>query len=213
MKEIIRNYNRRSAIKMNLLPGKVNKIEYKDAVDIQSAIYQGLPSISSFEGDTIPSDVKRKAVELHLMNKRAAEEIDLCRQDMICTIDHLIAEKKKIGLAAEYHSRNPVSSCYSRGAVSLLNQKIIQLDGMISCYGKMFTDVEGITWDEVDSLSMQRVELLNMPFPITTSQLEDLSDEDTEAAAEAESDDDGTGLHDEFISDNSFSLFLSEDSD
>ena len=122
MKEIIRNYNRRSAIKMNLVPGKVNKIEYKDAVDIQSAIYQGLPSI---EGDTIPSDVKRKAVELHLMNRRAAEEIDLCRQDMICTIDHLIAEKKKIGLAAEYHASNPVSSCYNRGAVSLLNQRLL----------------------------------------------------------------------------------------
>ncbi len=83
---------------------------------------------------------------------------------------------------------------------------------MISCYGKMFTDVEGITWDEVDSLSMQRVELLNMPFPIPTLQLEDLSDEETEAATWAESDDDGTGLHEVIISENSFSLFLSEDS-
>lgn len=210
MKEILRNYNRRSAIKMNLVPGKVNKIEYNDVVDIQSAIYQGLPS---FEGDAIPSDVKRKAVELNVINRRAAEEIDLCRQDMICTINHLITEKKKIVLAAEYHSSNPVSSCYSRGAVSLLNQKIIQLDGMISCYGKIFIDAEGITRDEVDSFSLQRVVLLNRPFPITASQLEDLSDDETEAIVEAESDDCGAGLHDEIVSDNDFSLFLSEDSD
>ena len=164
MKQILRNYSRRSAIKMNLVPGKVNKIEYNDAVDIQSAIYQGLPS---FEGDEIPSDIKRKAVELSVINRRAAEEIDLCRQDMICTINHLIKEKK-IVLAAEYNGSNPVSSRYSRGAVSLLNQKIIQLDGMISCYGKMFIDAEGITREEIDSFSLQRVVLLNIPFPMTS---------------------------------------------
>lgn len=210
MKEILRNYNRRSAIKMNLVPEKVTKIEYNDAVDIQSAIYQGLPS---FEGDEIPSDIKRKAVELSVMNRRAAEEIDLCRQDMICTINHLITEKKKILLAAEYHASNPVSSRYSRGAVSLLNQKIIQLDGMISCYGKTFVDAGGITQGEIDSFSLQRVVLLDIPFPITTSQLEDLSDDETEAAVEAESDDCDTQLHDDIILDNSFLLFLSEDSD
>eukprot|EP00795_Rhopilema_esculentum_P005655 gene5656-10888_t len=78
---------------MNLVPDTTRKIDYKDPLDIQSALYQDL---SSFDSGDIPSEVKRKNVKLDVMQDMAVE---LFKQDMACIMQHLIGEKMKIAKA------------------------------------------------------------------------------------------------------------------
>eukprot|EP00795_Rhopilema_esculentum_P010229 gene10229-18914_t len=133
---------------MNLVPDTTRKIDCKDALDIQSALYRDLPS---FDSEAIPSEVKRKAVELDVMRHRAREEIELCKQDMACIMQHLIGEKMKI--ASAIHRQSGLSrSKYTRGALSLLKGKLSDFESLISYNGKMFVDEGGLSEELVNSL-------------------------------------------------------------
>ena len=53
---------------MNLAPKHALGIDYQEILDIQSTLYEDLPS---FGDDGVASYVKRRAVELSVMRRRA----------------------------------------------------------------------------------------------------------------------------------------------
>ena len=213
IRKIVREYNRRIAFKLKIMPEDVQCIRYEDAIDLESEIYQDLPNSIA---DDVPKDVKRRAVELYVANKRAKEEVILCKEDMGNTLHSLNAERKKVSLTIDMLKGRGSVSNYILGAISLLKDKLLELDNLIKCYSDLFLESNGISSEQLDALSSQEVALQHTPHMIDRFQLGILTDEDydsddnaPQAVLEVNSE---TPTSDNDQGEFEFSLFLPEDS-
>ncbi len=193
------------------MPEDVQCIRYENAIDLESEIYQDLPNSIV---DDVPKDVKRRAVELYVANKRAKEEVVLCKEDMGNTLHSLNAERKKVSLTIEmFKSRGSVSH-YSLGAISMLKGKLLELENLIKCYSDLFLESNGISREQLDALSFQEVALKHTAHMIDRFQLGILTDDDydsdaSEAMLEVNPE---SPISDNDQDEHEFSLFLPEDS-
>ena len=201
IKRVLREYNSRPAVMMNLAPEHALAIDYQETLDIQSTLYKDLPS---FGDNAIASDVKRRAVELSVMRRRAKEEIELCKQDMICTLQNRTLEKQKVMQSIDSLKSISKQGNYSRGAISILMHRLLDLESLICYNQEIFKDagIEG----EVDLPCIVAIS----PFiQRTASDMQDSDDED-------DVEDDMCDMYDvetEYNTNNSFSMFCFEESD
>ncbi len=100
----------------------LEQIRYINAVDLQDVLYQAkAQDLPSLEENVVPSEMKRKVIELYTANKRA-KEVLLCQQDMHNIMQFLEQERGKVLSAIQLYSDRPTSN-FNNGAVCLLNKK------------------------------------------------------------------------------------------
>ena len=138
------------------------------------------------------------------MRRRAKEEIELCKQDMKCTLQNLTLEKQKFMQSIDSLKSISKQGNYSRGAVSILMRRLLDLESLI-CYNREIFKDAGIE-GEVDLPCIVAIS----PFiQKTASDMQDSDDED-----DVEEDMcDVYDVENEYNTNNSFSMFCFEDSD
>ncbi len=107
------------SIKFKLEFINLEQIRYMNAVDLQNVLYKDLPSL---EENVVPSEVKRKVIELYTANKRAKAEVLLYHQEMPIIMQFLEKERGKVLSAIQLYSYRPTSNL-NNGAVCLLTKK------------------------------------------------------------------------------------------
>ena len=209
IKRLCNSYQNRIAFSIDVLPPNITPIEYSKAIDTKSDVYSRLPN---FGNEDIPSDVKRRAVELLAKNKRAKEELDLCRQDMINMLNHLMIERQKLNLAIDAFQAAENITCYNKGACSILKRKRVFTENLILSHSKAFVDSGFIQRSDVDFGATEEVKLLNPPLIDLFNVAEEANDYISLSEDEVSKIVD-TSRQEGDDTDRSFSLFLEESSD
>ena len=98
-----------------------------NAIDLQNVLYKDLPSL---EGNTVPSEMKRKVIELYTANKRAKEKVVLCQEDVHNTMEYLVMEREKVLSVIQLFSCHATSN-FNNGAICILTKKSSMLTELL----------------------------------------------------------------------------------
>lgn len=206
MRKTISCYNGRVAFKLKLID--CEQIRYVNAIDLQNVLYKDLPSL---EGNTVPSEMKRKVIELYTANKRAKEEVVLCQEDIHNTMEFLVKEREKIMSTIQLFICRATSN-FRNGAICLLTQKFSMLTELLVHCRHSFIAAGVLEETDFQIESLHEEDSSKTGVGLNLTNVDGLSDDDDDDDALSNVNELSNCDIDENQSDTDFFLYLEEDS-
>eukprot|EP00794_Sanderia_malayensis_P006783 gene6783-7548_t len=123
IEKLLKPYNRKIVYIAKYVPSLRNmKIDQIEAFNIDSEIYRNSAMPNTMEpGDSVPTCLKVKAVDLYLTWQRSSEELDILQNDAQNLLDFMVCKRENLIHAAKSYEEE---TRYHVGAKALLTEEL-----------------------------------------------------------------------------------------